>query len=482
MKIRAQRSAGRNETKRVENSSSLGVLYNLFRFSSSNAGQFDIREMAELQDKVLRCLDATVFDPCMPNRSIVDLGLVKSVRVDPAKGKIALSLVYPTAGHPHLGKVKHDITQALHAATSPSAQTFLPFALPPSLRSVDIAVPPPTLSSSPSSSAPLGSGLSHVQNIVAVSSCKGGVGKSTVAVNLALALAKQGNRVGLLDVDIYGPSLPTLLHVKGGRGGRPSLPPQPQIHPTLTLPSSLLRHLLPPFPPLKHLSFGHVKPSPALPGAGGVEAAVLRGPLASKVVTQLLLSTEWGELDYLLLDLPPGTGDVQITVTQAVGGGGGREGGLNGAVVVTTPQELAMVDVVKGVRMLEEMQVPTLACVVNMAYFVCDACDAQHHVFGGKEGKERLKARVRGAMRGEGGREGAGEVLTEEGFFELPLSPAVSRGNDTGRPVMMEDGGEGGREGGKKGGREAIQQVYFALATRVAEEIFRAKFIAQGRP
>ena len=369
---------------------------------------------------------------------------------------------------------------------------------------------------------PLGSGLTHVQHVVAVSSCKGGVGKSTVAVNLALALARQGNRVGLLDLDIYGPSLPTLLHIEGeGEGGRegrdrsfaildyanvlslfspfpsslpPSLPSsdrairpsprnpkfiQPLLYPS-SFPSSSPSSPSFPLPfPLKHLSFGHVKPSPSLPGAGGGEAAVLRGPLASKVVTQLLLCTEWGELDFLLLDLPPGTGDVQITVNQSMGGrAGGREGGVSGAVVVTTPQELAVVDVVKGVRMMEGMKVPTLACVINMAYFVCGNCQEKHYVFGGGGGGGGgVKERIRGAMmvgKEKGGGREQGGILSEEAFFELPLSPAVSQGNDRGRPVMMMEEGEVvGEEAGREGGQAAVQGVYFNLATRVAEEMFR---------
>lgn len=135
--------------------------------------------------------------------------------MNPIQGEIRLSLEYPTAGHPHTETVKARIYQALQAATSRHTQGLLPFSLPPSLTTVRIDTPVPRLTSSPSSSVPLGSGLTHVQHVVAVSSCKGGVGKSTVAVNLALALARQGNRVGLLDLDIYGPSLPTLLHVEG---------------------------------------------------------------------------------------------------------------------------------------------------------------------------------------------------------------------------------------------------------------------------
>jgi len=198
-----------------------------------------------------------------------------------------------------------------------------------------------------------------------------------------------------------------------------------------------------------------------------------------------LLCTEWGELDFLLLDLPPGTGDVQITVNQSVGGReGGREGGVSGAVVVTTPQELAVVDVVKGVRMMEGMKVPTLACVVNMAYFVCGKCEEKHYIFGGGGGEGGggggVKERIRGAMmvgkEKEGGREDEG-VLPEEAFFELPLSPAVSRGNDSGKPVMMMEEGEAvGGEGGRAGGQAAVQGVYFSLATRVAEELFRRRY------
>ena len=198
-----------------------------------------------------------------------------------------------------------------------------------------------------------------------------------------------------------------------------------------------------------------------------------------------MLCTEWGELDFLLLDLPPGTGDVQITVNQSVGGReGGREGGVSGAVVVTTPQELAVVDVVKGVRMMEGMKVPTLACVVNMAYFVCGKCEEKHYIFGGGGGEGGggggVKERIRGAMmvgkEKEGGREDEG-VLPEEAFFELPLSPAVSRGNDSGKPVMMMEEGEAvGGEGGRAGGQAAVQGVYFSLATRVAEELFRRRY------
>ena len=149
--------------------------------------------------------------------------------------------------------------------------------------------------------------LAHVEHVIAVSSCKGGVGKSTVAVNLAMTLARQGLRVGIVDADIYGPSLPFMI--------------QPEDVTVKRSPTND-KHVLPlaasGMPNLKFLSFGHVNPKAGVAGAGGRGAAIMRGPIVSRVINQLITSTEWGNLDYLLVDMPPGTGDVQITITQSV--------------------------------------------------------------------------------------------------------------------------------------------------------------------
>ncbi len=196
------------------------------------------------------------------------------------------------------------------------------------------------------------SGLTSVQSIIAVSSAKGGVGKSTVSGCLALALAKRGFRVGLLDTDIYGPSIPSLFNLR---------------HVTIYVNDKNQ------FIPLQHhslkvMSFGFLL---------GDAPAVLRGPIVSRYIQQLLHNTAWGELDYLFLDMPPGTGDIQLTITQAVR--------ISGAVIVTTRQTLSLVDVSRGILMFEKVDIPILGIIENMSYFICDQCQKRHYIFGGSQ-------------------------------------------------------------------------------------------------
>ncbi len=191
--------------------------------------------------------------------------------------------------------------------------------------------------------------LENVQRIIAVSSCKGGVGKSTVAAYLARALANRPLRVGLLDSDLYGPSIPTLFNL---------------LHAPVTLNANKL------FVPieqegLKLMSLGFVL---------GDNPAVMRGPMVTNYIHRILHQTDWGELDYLLIDMPPGTGDIQLTLTQSAR--------LNGAVIVTTPHTLSLIDVARGILMFEKVNVPILGVVENMAYFVCDDCGKHHDIFG----------------------------------------------------------------------------------------------------
>mmetsp|Transcript_27591 Transcript_27591/g.42245 ORF Transcript_27591/g.42245 Transcript_27591/m.42245 type:complete len:422 (-) Transcript_27591:810-2075(-) len=194
----------------------------------------------------------------------------------------------------------------------------------------------------------LGPGLSNVRHFLAVYSCKGGVGKSTIAANLAYELAQMGGRIGLIDVDVYGPSLPVLVK-----------PDDPAVRKS-TLGSGMVK-------PIEHegvkmMSLGFVSPTSGVPGSGpGSSAAVMRGPMAGRVVTQLLKGTEWGDLDVLILDMPPGTGDVQLTICQDLE--------LSGAVAVTTPSKLAATDAAKGIAMFTSLGVPTVAVVENMSYF-----------------------------------------------------------------------------------------------------------------
>lgn len=198
------------------------------------------------------------------------------------------------------------------------------------------------------------SGLKEVKFILAVSSCKGGVGKSTVAALLAKTLGARGAKVGLLDADIYGPSIPTLFNLH-----------EPGVHTT-----SDQKFVPNEVDGLKLMSFGFLM---------GDGPAVLRGPMVSQYMQQLLHNVAWGELDYLVIDMPPGTGDIQLTISQSVQ--------IDAAVIVTTPHQLSLTDVRKGIMMFDKVNVPVLGVVENMAYFVCDNCDKKHYLFGEAGGK-----------------------------------------------------------------------------------------------
>ena len=199
-------------------------------------------------------------------------------------------------------------------------------------------------------------GLSKVKNIIAVSSCKGGVGKSTVAAGFARALSKKGLKVGLLDADIHGPSLPTLFN----------------LHSPRVLMNEFKMAVPVEAEGMKLMSFGFLL---------GDAPAVMRGPIIANYIQQLLFKTEWSELDYLIIDMPPGTGDVQLTITQSIR--------LTGAVIVTTRQTLSLVDVARGILMFEKVKVPILGIVENMAFFVCDSCDKKHYIFGDGQSVEK---------------------------------------------------------------------------------------------
>ena len=229
--------------------------------------------------------------------------------------------------------------------------------------------------------------LSGVKNIVAVASGKGGVGKSTVAVNLALAWAAAGARVGILDADIYGPSQPLML---GLVGERPSSPDGKRIVP-------LQSH------GLKAMSIGFL--------VDAAQAVVWRGPMVTQALTQLLGDTDWGDLDYLVIDMPPGTGDIQLTLAQRVP--------VAGAVIVTTPQDIALADARKGLAMFEKVSVPVLGIVENMSQHVCTNCGHIEHIFGSGGGAriaEQYGVRLLG---------------------ELPLDAAIRAEADSGSPSVV---------------------------------------------
>lgn len=227
-------------------------------------------------------------------------------------------------------------------------------------------------------------------NLIAVASGKGGVGKSTVAVNLAIALARQGYDVGLVDADIYGPSIPTMF---GLEDAKPRVNESRKIVP-------LERH------GVRVLSMGFlVDPD---------KAVIWRGPMVSNAVRQFLGDAEWGELDYLVLDLPPGTGDIQLTLVQSVA--------LTGAIIVSTPQKVALADARKGVAMFENVNVPVLGMIENMAFFTPpDLPDRKYFLFG------------------EGGARRLAESLDVPLLGEIPIEEAVRRGGDDGEPVIVSD-------------------------------------------
>ena len=261
-------------------------------------------------------------------------------------------------------------------------------------------------------------GLQQVKNIVAVYSCKGGVGKSTVAVNLAYSLARTGAKVGIFDADIYGPSLPTMVQLEDKKIYQQD---------DLIVP---LEHN-----GVKLMSFGYVNQSD--------EAAVMRGPMVSNVIGQLLNGTDWGELDYLVLDMPPGTGDIQLTIAQSVS--------ISAAVMVTTPQNLSFVDVIKGIKMFDNLKVPTVAVVENMSYF--EAPDGEcYRVFG------------KGALQ---------KLVDQFGFrntVELPIVPLISEQGDGGLPVVVKEP------------NGLVAKIFSDLTASVVREISRIKFGGAAQP
>lgn len=252
--------------------------------------------------------------------------------------------------------------------------------------------------------------FAHVSNIVAVASGKGGVGKSTTAVNLALALAQEGARVGILDADIYGPSQPRMLGLSGRPTSRDGKIMQPmEAH------------------GVKCMSIGFLVDED--------QPMVWRGPMVTQALTQLLNETDWGELDYLVVDMPPGTGDTQLTMSQRVP--------LAGAVIVTTPQDIALLDARRGLQMFRKVNVNVLGLVENMSTHVCSNCGHEEHVFGaggGEKMADQYAARLLGS---------------------LPLDIRIREETDSGRPTVIAEP------------ESRIAQDYRAIARAVAAELAR---------
>ncbi|MDO5653999.1 MAG: iron-sulfur cluster carrier protein ApbC [Brachymonas sp.] len=299
------------------------------------------------------------------------------MQTDPATGKLFAEIALPYPARSREADLRQRLQQAL-ASDPDLANTEIRFVTRITAHAVPAIVPP----------------IPGVKNIIAVASAKGGVGKSTTAANLALALAAEGAHVGLLDADIYGPSVPLLMNVSGR---------EPEvIDNKLIIP--LESH------GIRIMSMGFL--------VGDDKAVIWRAPMALKALNQLLHQTRWGtapddELDYLIVDMPPGTGDIQLTMSQRVP--------LNAAVMVTTPQDLALVDVHKGVIMFRKVHVPVLGMVENMAVHICSNCGHHEHIFGAEGGKTLAQA----------------HDLPYLGA--LPLAMQIREQSDAGTPTVVAD-------------------------------------------
>ncbi len=228
--------------------------------------------------------------------------------------------------------------------------------------------------------------IDNIKNIIAVASGKGGVGKSTTAVNLALALSQEGAKVGILDADIYGPSQPRMLGISG----------QPESKDGKTLEPMNSYHL-------QAMSIGFLIDEET--------PMIWRGPMVTQALEQLLNDTNWADLDYLIIDLPPGTGDTQLTLAQKVP--------VSGAIIVTTPQDIALLDARKGFKMFEKVEVPVLGIVENMSIHICSSCGHEEHIFG------------------EGGGKSMSEQYGVDFLGALPLEKRIREETDAGKPTVV---------------------------------------------
>jgi ATP-binding protein involved in chromosome partitioning len=322
------------------------------------------------QTTVSDVLDALrpIIDPDF-DKSIVDLGFVKNLRIEGPSVSFAIELTTPAC------PVKDQFEKAAHERV---------LALP-GIEAVHVTMTANTRGREPSGEE--SEVLPGVKNTIAVASGKGGVGKSTTAINLALALRGSGASVGVLDADVYGPSVPLLCGISG----------RPDVRGKRILPHHAHG--------LSVMSMGFL--------VNDDSPVIWRGPMVHGLFGQFLTDVEWGELDYLVIDMPPGTGDAALTLTQRAP--------LSGAVIVTTANDLSLIDARKGLRMFQKVQVPVLGIIENMSYFTPpDLPDRKYYLFG------------------EGGGKRTAEELGVEFLGEVPIDPRIVEGGDAGRPIVVE--------------------------------------------
>jgi len=365
----------------------MGILDSVTKvFTSNTRTQSAIRPS---KDDVLKAL-SVVIDPDL-QRDIVSLGFVKSVEIQ--DGSVSCTVELTTPACPVKELLRTQCIEAISALDGVS--------------SVQVQMTARAPQSVTQNGKPVEPALARVANIIAIASGKGGVGKSTTTVNLAYALAKAGAKVGIVDADVYGPSLLQMTKVD--------------------MPTAMNGDLV--IPPVRD----GVKIISSAMFTHGAKAAALRGPMVSQLIRQFLTKVDWGELDYLLIDYPPGTGDVQITLSQMVP--------ITGAVIITTPQEVSLIDVRRAVSMFDTVKIPVIGVVENMSYFVCNGCSEKHELFPGSGGK-RLSGEI-------------GMPL----LATFPMDPRIARKSDEGEPFSL------GAE------KSVAHEEYTNLAANVAREV-----------
>jgi len=320
------------------------------------------------RDEVLGEL-RTVQDPDL-HRDLVTLGMIQELKIE--GDRVSFAVVLTTPACPVKDKMKEWTRDAV---------LRLPW-----VKEVSVDMRAQTTSGRATSNEEL---IPQVKNVIAVASGKGGVGKSTTSVNVTLALAETGARVGLLDGDIYGPNIPLMMGLK--------TKPQLQSDGGKIVPMRSYG--------IKLMSIGFFIDED--------NPVIWRGPMVHGAIQQFLRDVDWGELDYLVVDLPPGTGDASLSLSQLIP--------LSGVVIVTTPQDVALQDVAKSVAMFRRLEVPIIGVVENMSYFICPNCKERHEIFG-RGGGERIAQHFGSAFLGH-----------------VPLQPKVRIGGDEGRPVVVTD-------------------------------------------
>jgi ATP-binding protein involved in chromosome partitioning len=347
-------------------------------------------------------LDAlrVVQDPDL-HRDIVSLGFVQNLKIE--GGAVSFDVNLTTPACPVKDQLKNQARMAV--------------ARLPWVTDVNVTMTARTVAArgQGGSTTPL---IPRVKNVIAVASGKGGVGKSTTSVNLAMALSHTGAKVGLLDADIYGPNVPLMMGLKE----------KPEVTGTEGHINPVLRF------GIKLMSIGFFLDER--------KPVIWRGPMVHGAIQQFLRDVDWGELDYLVVDLPPGTGDASLSLSQLIP--------LSGVVIVTTPQDVALQDVAKGIGMFRQLEVPIVGVIENMSYFICSGCETRHELFG-RGGGERIASAFGIPFLGQ-----------------VPLQPNVRTGGDEGQPVVVADPDSPAAEGFK------------AVAGAVARQVSVLAFQARG--